>query len=255
MGSSRVDRTPASMHTRVGLCGFTVAMRWYAERFPVVEVQRTFYDPPADAVMQRWRASTAPTLEYTMKVWQLVTHAATSPTYRRMKQALDPSDAPGHFRASAAVARGWQRSLECARLLDATAMLFQCPATFTPSPENVRNLRAFFERLERPHARLLWEPRGEAWVAERELALALCRDLGLVHVVDPFATPPRARGDVYWRLHGLGGARNSYDDDQLRTLATMLDAARNDEPAYVMFNNLPRVADASRFIAIEREPR
>jgi uncharacterized protein YecE (DUF72 family) len=255
MNSSSLDRTQAPMRTRVGLCGFTVAMRAYAERFPVVEVQSTFYDPPADAVMQRWRASTAPTLEYTMKVWQLVTHAATSPTYRRMKRVLDPGDVPGHFRASAAVERGWQRSLECARLLDATAMLFQCPASFTPSPENVRNLREFFERIERPQARLLWEPRGAAWVAQRELALALCRDLGLVHVVDPFVTPPRAGVAVYWRLHGLGGARNSYDDDQLRTLASMLDAARDDEPTYVMFNNLPRVADATRFIAIERERR
>src|SRR3954449_6843078 len=59
---------------RVGLCGFRMAMGEYARHFPVVEVQSTFYEPASDAVMQRWLATTAPSLEYTMKVWQLVTH-------------------------------------------------------------------------------------------------------------------------------------------------------------------------------------
>ena len=253
MNEPRIERTADD--TRVGLCGFSIAMGTYSARFPVVEVQSTFYDPPTDAVMQRWRAATSPALEYTMKVWQLVTHAANSPTYRRMKKPLDPEEVPGHFRQSPAVERGWQRSLHCAALLDATAMLFQCPASFAPTPDNVRNFRAFFERIERPQARLLWEPRGSAWVAERELALALCRELDLVHVVDPFVTPPCVGNAVYWRLHGLGGARNSYTDDELRKLSRMLQASRNDEPAYVMFNNLPRVGDAARFIAIERGAR
>ena len=31
---------------RVGLCGFSTSMRTYALDFPVVEVQRTFYEPP-----------------------------------------------------------------------------------------------------------------------------------------------------------------------------------------------------------------
>jgi uncharacterized protein YecE (DUF72 family) len=51
---------------RIGLCGFTLAMEDYARHFPVVEVQNTFYEPPRDEVMRRWRAVTAPALEYTM---------------------------------------------------------------------------------------------------------------------------------------------------------------------------------------------
>ena len=92
------------MRVRVGLCGFTISMDDYALYFPVVEVQNTFYEPPRDEVLQRWRATTPPTLEYTMKVWQLVTHAASSPTYRRMKRPLDPAAEPGFFRDSASVA-------------------------------------------------------------------------------------------------------------------------------------------------------
>ncbi|HUQ75797.1 MAG TPA: DUF72 domain-containing protein [Burkholderiales bacterium] len=227
---------------RVGLCGFSIAMGRYP--FPVVEVQSTFYDPPADSVMQKWPRS----LEYTMKVWQLVTHPRTSPTYRRLRKPLGARDRPGFFADTKAVARGWQRSLECAELLGATALLFQCPPSFRPELAHVRQMTRFFERIARPKARLLWEPRGADWIAQRDLALALCRDLNLVHVVDPFVTPPEPRHPVYWRLHGIGGARHSYSAAELRQLKKMLVAAAPRGPAYVLFNNLPRVGDAKRFL-------
>ncbi|MBC7898100.1 MAG: DUF72 domain-containing protein [Cytophagaceae bacterium] len=63
-------------------------MKTYALHFPVVEVQNTFYEPPPDATLEKWRALTPPSLEYIIKVWQLVTHVAKSPTYRRMKRPL-----------------------------------------------------------------------------------------------------------------------------------------------------------------------
>jgi uncharacterized protein YecE (DUF72 family) len=233
---------------RVGLCGFSMAMGAYRRAFPVVEVQSTFYDPPADATMRKWRAATGADLEYTLKAWQLVTHPATSPTYRRMKRVIEPSDAPGFFRDSPAVQEGWRRSVECATVLGATGILFQCPGSFTPVDENVERMRRFFERIDRPAGvRLMWEPRGRAWIDQRALALDLCRDLGLVHVVDPFVTPPAPGSGVYWRLHGPGRARASYDDAALQALHRMLRDAHPPDCAYVMFNNLPRVGDAKRF--------
>ena len=235
------------MNVRVGLCGFTMSMKAYALHFPVVEVQNTFYEPPVDATLKKWRAVTPASLEYTLKVWQLVTHAANSPTYRRLKRPLPAGAEPGWFRDSPAVEEGWQRSLECASVLSASALLFQCPASFTPDTDNVARMRRFFERIERPRARLLWEPRGPKWVLQRELALSLCDALGLVYVVDPFVTPPERGRSVYWRLHGIGGARHSYTDEELRILHRMLLEAEPTEPAYVMFNNLPRVGDAKRF--------
>lgn len=235
------------MAVRVGLCGFTMAMADYPLHFPVVEIQHTFYDPPDGDVMRRWLVATGSSLEYTMKVWQLVTHAITSPTYRRMKRRIDPASNPGFFRASTAVEEGWQRSVRCAGVLAATGMLFQSPASFTPTPENVAAMRRFFERIERPPARLLWEPRGPAWLLKRALAVALCRDLQLVHVVDPFVTQPEHGHPVYWRLHGIKGAQHSYSDAELRHLRTILVHVESAAPAYVMFNNLPRVANAKAF--------
>jgi uncharacterized protein YecE (DUF72 family) len=132
-------------------------------------------------------------------------------------------------------------------------MLFQCPASFTPAPENIRRMRSFFERIERPKARLLWEPRGQPWIAHRQLALALCKDLHLVHVVDPFVSPPDPGRSVYWRLHGPGSLRAAYDQVALKRLHRMLLEAGSSGSAYVLFNNLPRVRDAKRFSAILRK--
>jgi len=237
---------------RVGLCGFTMAMEDYPLHFPVVEIQNTFYEPPRNDVLLRWVAVTPSSLEYTIKVWQLVTHARGSPTYRRMKTPLPEGAEPGFFRDSAAVQEGWRRSVECARILRATGVLFQCPASFTPEQENVRRMRAFFERVDRPNARLLWEPRGPAWVKQRTLALSLCRDLDLTHVVDPFVTDPEPAHPVYWRLHGINGPRHSYSDRELQQLIEWLRHVAAPAPAYVMFNNLPRTGDAKRFLRLLR---
>jgi uncharacterized protein YecE (DUF72 family) len=170
-----------------------------------------------------------------------------------MKRKLDEHDQPGFFRDSPGVQEGWRRSIECAGVLSATAMLFQCPASFTPARENIRRMRSFFERIERPKARLLWEPRGPLWIAERQLSLALCKDLDLVRVVDPFVSPADQGHSVYWRLHGPGSPRASYDQQQLDRLHRMLLDAGSCETAYVLFNNLPRVDDAKRFAAIFRK--
>src|SRR5688500_17673250 len=240
------------MDLRVGLCGFTMAMEDYPLHFPVVEIQNTFYEPPSKHVMQRWLAATPRSLEYTIKVWQRVTHSRNSPTYRRMKTPLPDGAEPGLFRDSPAVRDGWRRSVECAQILGATAMLFQCPASFTPDAENVQRMRRFFEGIERPKARLLWEPRGQAWVTQRALALSLCRELDLVLVVDPLVTPPEPGAPVYWRLHGISGPRHSYTDEELQQLGEWLDRLDASEPAYVMFNNLPRVGDANRFLRMKK---
>jgi K+ transporter len=41
--------------TRVGLCGFTIGAATYFETFDTLEVQQTFYEPPARETMARWR--------------------------------------------------------------------------------------------------------------------------------------------------------------------------------------------------------
>lgn len=219
-------------------------MAAYVRRFALVEVQHTFYEPPADALLRRWRADVPPGFEFTIKAWQLVTHESSSPTYRRLKQPL-PQEHRGHvgaFRSTPPVLRAWERTLECARLLRATAVLLQCPKSFRPTEPNVARLRTFLGRVERPDARLLWEPRGE-WPTT--LLRELCEELRLVHVVDPMQTETVTPTQTYYRLHGTTGMRHVHTDRELRHLRELV--ADRSRP-YVLFNNLPRVGDAERFV-------
>ena len=232
---------------RVGLCGWTISMSSYVRRFPLVEVQHTFYEPPADALLARWRAEAPTRFEFTLKAWQLVTHESGSPTYRRIKRPLPEAfkGQVGAFRSTPPVLQAWARTLECARVLRATAVLLQCPKSFRPTTENVDRMRALITTVERPAARLLWEPRGD-WPAA--LLTELCRDLDLVHVVDPMQTETVTPEQTYYRLHGTTGARHVHTDEELRRLRDLVEG----RPApYVLFNNLPRVGDAERFLALK----
>lgn len=187
---------------KLGMCGFTIAAAAYYRRFRVVEVQQTFYDPPPIATLMRWRAEAPPDFEFTMKAWQVITHFGSSTTYRRLRSSF-PDHAraeAGGFRLNDTVFAAWLTTLECAHLLRATAILFQCPASFRPTTDNVDAMRDFFLHVDRPSGvRFLWEPRGE-W--PDDMVLALCRELRLIHAVDPFIRPTLTPEVIYWRLHG-----------------------------------------------------
>jgi uncharacterized protein YecE (DUF72 family) len=197
--------------------------------------------------MRRWRLLAPNRFEFTLKAWQLVTHDAGSPTYRRLRRPLTEAERAqcGSFRDTDLVRQAWARTLECAQILSATAVLLQCPRSFRPTDENVARMRSFLGAAPRLGRRVLWEPRGD-WPAP--LLGELCRDLELVHVVDPFVATTVTPEQTYFRLHGISGARHVYSDEELARLRSMLPAA-SDGPAYVMFNNLPRVGDARRFRA------
>lgn len=235
---------------KVGCCGFRMAMAEYVTRFPVVEVQQTFYQPPQVATLQRWRAQAPPDFEFTMKAWMLITHEARSPTYRRLKRELSDEEREecGSFRASPIVREAWEVTRACAAALNARRLLFQCPASFKPTKQNVHQMREFFRSIERlPESQLLWEPRG-GW--PDTLVRELCRELDLTHVVDPFAARTVTPEHCYFRLHGRTGFRYVYEDEELDELYEMLP---QNETSYVLFNNVRMREDAERFISRRQE--
>jgi uncharacterized protein YecE (DUF72 family) len=249
-----VDETGTSAEVRAGCCGFPQPLGRYARTFPVVEVQQTFYQPPLSRTLEKWRIEVSPAFEFTLKAWQLITHEASSPTYRRLREKLTDAQRreAGAFRVNATVMSAWHRTLECAQALGSRVILFQCPARFTPTEENKQNLRAFFREVKRTMpARLpaemhtfVWEPRGE-WKPEE--VHELCEELGLVHGVDPFQQAPATAGLGYFRLHGKAGYRYRYSDDDL---ARLLELAGWRPACYVLFNNISMLEDARRFQAL-----
>jgi uncharacterized protein YecE (DUF72 family) len=181
-----------------------------------------------------------------MKAWQLITHNATSPTYRRLKSALDTQDrtSVGSFRPTEQVWDAWQRTLVISRAVEASVIVFQCPKSFLPTGENLVNFSAFFRRIERGTFQIAWEPRGEAWTDD--LVSELCTEHDLLHCVDPFQSTSVYGALTYWRLHGRGAYSYKYTDHDLELLKRLL--LQQGQPAYCMFNNFSSKADALRFL-------
>jgi uncharacterized protein YecE (DUF72 family) len=239
------------MTVKVGCCGFPLAKAEYFRRFCVVEIQQTFYNLPRDQTAEKWRREALARraqngrdeFEFTLKAWQVITHEASSPTYRRLRKPIPEAerDLCGSFRPTEPVLKAWTDTAAVARALGASLIVFQCPSRFTPTPEHVGNLRTFFGTIDRAGFVVAWEPRGD-WPPE--LVRRLCAELDLVHVVDPLKQAPQTAGLRYFRLHGLTGYRYLHTDQDLQAIA---EQCVPNAPTYVLFNNLFMGEDALRF--------
>lgn len=234
---------------RIGCCGYSVSKERYYRTFDVVEIQQTFYQLPRPETAEKWRSEAPEGFEFTMKAWQLITHEPSSPTYRRLREPIDQSrkDRYGAFRSTEEVRQAWERTAEFAEALGASVIVFQCPASFRPTDENVANLRRFFGGIARGAFRFAWEPRG-SWPVE--LVKQLCDELALVHCVDPLKGDAVGSDFVYYRLHGRTGYRYVHTEEDFRDIrAKLRPGVRN----YVMFNNVQMFDDAQRFAEFLRQ--
>ena len=248
---------------KVGTSGFGVGQPKYVQLFSCVEVQHTFYQPPQVSTLERWRAAAPPNFEFVLKAWQLITHDAKSPTYRRLKKKLSDAEKheAGYFRPTEVVQAAWETTLACAQALRARTILFQCPASFKQTKENVSNLEKFFGSINRripaggtvlsdstalaggssrqkrkpstatftggsagDQFNFAWEPRGD-W--NPKVVSRICDDLKLSHAVDPFTTRSVTPDRIYFRLHGRNGWRYEYDEEELRELNAILAKTRS----------------------------
>ena len=230
----------------IGCCGWAGSQSQYFSQFPVIEIQSTFYDPPASKVAVRWRSIAPAEFEFCIKAWQLITHAPSSPTYRRLRRPIDPclSGFFGSFQDTDEVWQAWMKTLEIAEAVRASVVLFQCPASFRASRSNIENLSRFFQKIGPQPFRLAWEPRG-TWPAE--VVRDLCAQYRLTHCVDPFVSAPDCESAPYWRLHGKGSYSYRYTDDDLIELTKLLFLAPAQSQAYILFNNVTMKEDATRF--------
>lgn len=229
--------------TKVGTCGFRMNKYEYSDVLKTVEIQHTFYQPPQVKTLEKWRSEMAEDFEFTLKAWQLITHESTSPTYKRLKKKLTEKEAEesGFFKPTDIVQDGLETTLACARALKARTILFQCPAKFTQTADNIKNLRRFFKKADRGEMNFAWEPRGP-W--EDKVVKKICDDLGLWHCVDPFVRRTVTPERCYYRLHGIGGWRYRYEDVELEELISLLP---EEHSSYVFFNNNVMTEDAIRF--------
>ncbi len=239
----------------VGTCGFQIIRQRYYSMFRVVELQETFYDLPPPERIRRLRDEAPEGFDFTVKVFQAITHPKSSPTWRRMRTRLEGNiDNYGYLRPTRENLNMWDRFLELTRCLSPRVYVFQAPPSLPASAESARFIVDFFKSIESKNLTLGLELRG-AWSREenRELLLKIFSSVNLIHVVDPIKRPPcRLTEIMYFRLHGIGphdvNYRYEYTDSDLdKLLRICVETLRTSSKIYVMFNNIHMTRDALRF--------
>ena len=202
------EKTPAS-----------AMLRYYAERFPTVEINNTFYRMPDTALLERWAQDVPAGFAFTLKAPQRITH---------IKRLKDTASDVAEFTRRAAT------------LGDRLGMLlFQLPPSLR---KDLPRLRDFLAALP-PERRVAVEFRHASWHDDEVYETLRARGAALCVMEDddeeasPFVVTSE---DAYLRLR-----RTQYTEDDLRAWADRI-AAQPLERAWVYFKHEDE-ASAPRF--------
>ncbi len=208
--------------------------RWlahYAQHFPTVEINFTFYRLPERATFEQWRDQTPPGFLFAVKASRYLTHL------KRLNDPEEPLD----------------------RLLDrATGLgdklgpiLFQLPHTYHL---RLDKLDPFLEALGRhPGHRYVFEFRHDSWLVPEvysrleRVGAALCVPVGPGVPFEVRATAPFSYVRMHAGEHGTG-----YTPREIATWTRHVeDLQRQTEEVFVYFNNDTgghALVDAARFL-------
>jgi uncharacterized protein YecE (DUF72 family) len=169
-------------------------LRFYASRFPLAEVDSTYYRPPSEQQAQLWAQRTPEDFRFDVKAYSLLTGHPTLPQslWPDLREHLSPEAAekknvyPGHLDPDA-LDEAWRRFEAALRPLHEAgklgAVLFQYPPWFGPRRSTRDELGRLRERL--PDYRVSVEFRSPRWLStpeDRERTLGLLEELGLTFV-------------------------------------------------------------------------
>ncbi|RZU75200.1 uncharacterized protein YecE (DUF72 family) [Micromonospora kangleipakensis] len=241
-------------------------LAYYARQFPLVEVDATYYSPPAERTAQLWVARTPPGFTFNIKAFSLLTGHPTrvAALYKDLRPETDkknvyPDDLPPQ-----AYEEVWTRFLsaldplvEAGRL---GALLFQFPPWFTIKRDNKQYLLEVAKRCA--PLRPVFEFRHASWFdgANRDETLGFLRQHRLAYVCVDMpqghrsSVPPvlAATADLaVVRFHGHSDKWTSkdihekfgyrYSERELRDWAPKLrELAGEAEQTHVLMNNCYR---------------
>ncbi len=168
-------------------------LRYYAERFNVVEVDSTYYFPPTRDLTGKWARRTPGGFRMDVKAFSLLTgHPAPRRAVWQDVLADLPADHEAKDRVyldhlpEGARERAWEHFREALRPLHSAgklgAVFFQFPPWFHPGRKARVHLEELAQRL--PEYDLAVEFRNGAWFGDgdTERTLALLEELGLAYV-------------------------------------------------------------------------
>jgi uncharacterized protein YecE (DUF72 family) len=206
---------------RLPVYGGAPSGRWlaaYAERFPTVEVNATFYRLPTVRAVRRWADETPEGFVFAVKVSRYLTH----------------------IRRLADVGSGLPRLLDRLEPLIESdklgPLLWQLPASFVRDDDR---LAAALDVL--PPGRHAFEFRHRSWFCPR--VLQLLDDAGAALVIGDDARRPLPVPDAtatwqYLRFHyGHRGRRGNYSPAEIERWAERIRGWRDERDVYAYFNN------------------
>ena len=166
-------------------------LRFYSERFPLVEVDSTYYALPSERNSALWIERTPKHFTFDVKAFALLTHHSTGPRGlpAKIRENLDQGKKRFYRKdlPPEALAQVQDMFVSALRPLESAgrlgAVLFQFPHWFVPSRENRDYLKSLADSF--PY-RIAVEFRGGGWMKDdqsAERSLALLRELGLTYVV------------------------------------------------------------------------
>jgi uncharacterized protein YecE (DUF72 family) len=246
-------------------------LRYYASRFPLVEVDSSYYAMPAPETAQLWAERTPRHFTMNVKAFRLFTAHQTSPAvlHRDIAQAIGPLDKKHlYYKDLSSEIRDelWRRFHEALAPLRHAGKLglvhFQFPPWIMRNREGRGHVEHCIERMAGHVVSV--EFRHQSWFddAHRAATLAFERELGVVHTVvdgpQGFAnsvptlwevTHPKfslarlhGRNAQTWNVPGATSASErfnyDYSDAELGELASRLQRlSRDTAMTHVVFNN------------------
>jgi len=243
-------------------------LRYYAEQFPLVEVDSTYYTPPNERNSELWAARTPDYFTFNVKAFSLLTQHPTrvDALYKDVRPQTDKRNVYAKDLDTKVVDEVWERFLSAlAPLHDAGklgALLFQFPQWFTIRRSNKDYLLECKERAA-PY-RICVEFRSATWFKDEETAeetFDFLRSYGLPYVVVDMpqghasSVPPVVAATSpdlsVVRFHGHSKGWESrniydrfgylYDEDELRPWAPRIrQLGEQTRETHVLLNNCYR---------------
>ena len=163
-------------------------LAYYARQFPLVEVDATYYSPPAEQTAALWAARTPAGFTFNIKAFSLLTGHPTKVTalYKDLRPETDKRNVYPHDLPAQAYEEVWTRFLSALDpLVDAGklgAILFQFPPWFTIRRPNKQYLLEIAKRCE--PLRAAYEFRHASWFdgSNRDETLDFLREHKLPYV-------------------------------------------------------------------------
>jgi uncharacterized protein YecE (DUF72 family) len=242
-------------------------LAYYAERFPLVEVDSTYYSPPNERNSELWVARTPDDFTFNVKAFSLLTQHATKvgALYKELRPETTKKNVYLKDLAPRAVDEVWERFLGALSPLSEAgklgALLFQFPQWF---PIGKKNKAYILECKARcAPARICVEFRNKTWLSEENEAETLdflrsyavpyvCVDMpqGFPSSVPPVVTATADLAVVRFHGHNDDGWNSKdiyerfgylYSDEELREWAPKLrELASQANETHVLMNNCYR---------------